>query len=144
MRALALLLILLLAAPATAQRAAPAAGLAPADRSEIQRVISDQIAAFRRDDGQAAFAFASPGIQRLFGDPDNFMAMVRGGYQPVYRPREFRFRDLVAIDGRLIQEVALVGPDGRRATALYDLERQPDGSWRIAGCQLVEPDDANS
>jgi hypothetical protein len=72
------------------------------------------------------------------------MAMVRGGYQPVYRPRAFAFRDLVIIDGHLVQRVAVVGPDGQRVSALYHMERQPDGTWRISGCHLVEPEDGNA
>lgn len=144
MRVLFLILLILVAVPAQAQPARPASEIGATDRIDLQRVITDQIAAFRRDDAEAAFAFASPGIQRLFGTPETFIAMVRAGYQPVYRPRAFTFRELFLFDGRLIQEVALIGPDGRRATALYDMERQADGSWRIAGCQLVEPEDANS
>jgi len=57
-----------------------------ADRAAIERVIRDQIAAFRRDDGVAAFALASPGTQAAFGTPEAFMGMVRQGYQTVYRP----------------------------------------------------------
>jgi ketosteroid isomerase-like protein len=144
MRALAVFLILIVAAPALARPLAPVADVGPDDRAAIQRVISDQIAAFRRDDGEAAFALAAPGIQRMFGNPESFMAMVRGGYQPVYRPREFAFRELVIMDRHLVQMVAVVGPDGQRVSALYHMERQPDGTWRIAGCHLVEPEDENA
>src|ERR1700756_3001229 len=67
--------------------------LSTADRGAIRAVVEDQLAAFQRDDGAAAFAFASPGIQAEFGTVENFMAMVRSGYQPVYRPREVAFGD---------------------------------------------------
>lgn len=140
MRVLVTLLILFgLAGPAAAQL--PATDVGTADRSAIRNVIEGQIAAFRRDDGEAAFGFASPGIQRLFGDAPSFMNMVRGGYQPVYRPRDVAFRDLLRFADQLVQVVAVTGPDGRRMLALYPMEQQADGSWRIAGCQLVEPDD---
>jgi hypothetical protein len=33
----------------------------------------------------------------------------------------------------------VIGPDGQPALALYAMERQPDGSWRIAGCTLTRP-----
>jgi len=144
MRALLLLLLLAIAVPAGAQKPMPASEIGIADRAAIQKIISDQIAAFRRDDGDSAFGFAAPGIQRMFGNPENFMAMVRGGYQPVYRPRAFTFRDLVIVDENLIQVVAVTGPDGKRVTALYPMELQPDGSWRIAGCQLIEPEDESA
>ena len=41
------------------------------------------------------------------------------------------------IDGRLTQLVNVVGPDGVARVALYFMERQADGSWRIGGCMLT-------
>ncbi len=32
----------------------------------------------------------------------------------------------------------LVGPDGQAVIALYAMERQPDGSWRINGVYLLQ------
>lgn len=141
MRVLILLLSAFLSWADPVHAQVPATDIAAPDRAAIQRIISDQIAAFRRDDGEGAFGMASPGIQRLFGDAATFMGMVRGGYQPVYRPRAFEFRELVRLNEQLVQIVAVTGPDGRRVLALYPMEQQPDGSWRIAGCQLLEPDD---
>jgi hypothetical protein len=83
-----------------------------------------------------AFSYASPAIQSIFKDPETFMSMVRAGYQPVYRPREVEFRDLVPVEGRLTQRVLVVGPDGVPVVAQYVMQRQPDGSWRIDGCVL--------
>ncbi len=120
------------------------ASLGPADRSAIRGVIETQIAAFRRDDGNAAFALASPEIQRAFRAPEIFMAMVRRGYQPVYRPRQVEFRDIVVLDGVPTQEVHVVAPDGRPVIALYPMQRQPDGSWRIRGCYLLNSPDRST
>ncbi|MGE0725605.1 MAG: DUF4864 domain-containing protein [Alphaproteobacteria bacterium] len=121
---------------------APAAlGQTPADRAAIEGVIRDQMAAFRRDDGAAAFAFAAPAIQAQFGTPAVFMEMVRTGYMAVYRPRSVEFRDLVTIDGQPVQRVLVVGPDGRAELAHYVMERQGDGAWRIAGCFLTRSED---
>jgi len=134
--------LLVAASPAGAQ--IPATDVGAADRAAIRGAIAGQIAAFRRDDGVAAFGFASPGIRGMFGTPDNFMAMVRGGYRPVYRPQDVAFRELLRLGDTLIQPVAVIGPDGARALALYAMERQSDGSWRIAGCQLVDPPDEDA
>lgn len=128
-------LLLFLLAPATA-----AGGpVNDADRAEFQRIISEQIAAFRADDGPRAYSYAAPSIKRIFPSPEIFMRMVRQGYEPVHRPRSFRFGE-AALDplGRPAQRVTLVGPDGRTYEALYSMERQPDGSWRIDGCTLLE------
>ncbi len=109
---------------------------ADADGSAIQTVISNQIAAFRSGDGDLAYSFASPGIRRMFPSVDVFMRMVEQGYEPVFRPRSFSFLDQQVGDGRAIQTVDVVGPDGSAWIAMYTLERQPDGTWKITGCRL--------
>jgi len=125
----------LMASPAGEQ--APATDIGAADRATIRAVITDQIAPFRRDDAQAAFGLAAPNIQAMFGTPENFLGMVRNSYQAVYRPSDVAFGELVRIDDRLTQLVQVVGPDGAACTALYFMERQADGTWRIAGCVLT-------
>ncbi len=112
-----------------------------ADRAAIRQIIQAQIDAFRRDDGDAAFGYASPTIQGMFGQPDVFMDMVRQGYQPVYRPRVFDFREIVDLHGQPAQKVHVVGPDGRPVTAIYPMTQLPDGSWRIDGCYLQAPEE---
>ncbi len=120
------LLLTLLATPARAQGSA------------IEQVIRDQMTAFARDDAEAAFGFATPELRAMFGSAATFMSMVRQGYQPVYRPRSVTFGDLAEEGGQMVQEVGVIGPDGVPRIALYTMERQADGSWRIAGCRLVE------
>ncbi len=111
------LAILVLTAHAFAQT--PAADIGAADRAAIKGVIESQIAAFRRDDGPAAFAFAAPAIKRMFGTPENFMDMVRGGYPQVYRPSSVGFGELLRADNALVQLVEIVGPDGLPVIAVY-------------------------
>ena len=128
-------LILGLAAPLRAQ------DLSAADRSAIRDVIQGQVDAFRRDDGEGAFGYASPSIRGMFGTSEVFMGMVRQGYQPVYRPRVFDFREIVTLHGQVTQKVHVVGPDGRPVTAFYPMVQLPDGTWRINGCFLQAPDE---
>ena len=111
--------------------------LSDADRSSIRDVIESQLAAFQRDDGAQAFSYASPTVRRQFVTPERFMHMVRTGYAPVYRPREVEFRDLVMAGDVPVQKVLLVGPDGVPVMAIYPMQRQADGSWKIDGCMLV-------
>ena len=75
-------------------------------------------------------------IQMMFPDPGRFMGMVRRAYRPVYRSRDVDFRRLGAVGSRIVQEVHLTGPDGARYGALYFMQRQTDGSWKINGVQL--------
>lgn len=110
----------------------------PADRTAIESAITRQLEAFKKDDATAAWAQASPMIQEMFGSKDNFLAMVRHAYPPVYRPRQSVFGPLVTEDDRLIQKVEILGPDGVNYLALYAMEKQPDGTWKINGCQLTK------
>lgn len=131
--------LLLFASPGAARAEDP--GATSPDAAAIRAVISHQLAAFQRDDQAAAFSDASPTIQSIFHDPDTFMRMVRTGYQPVYRASGVEFRDLGMIAGRLVQRVYMVGPDGVAVIADYEMQRQPDGSWRINGCSIERAPD---
>lgn len=135
---------MLLGWQAPAARAEEGAPLPPADAAAIRKVIEDQISAFRRDDSSGAFAFASPVIQDRFQTPENFMAMVRTAYPQVYRPQGLDFQNLADSARGPIQEVIVVGPDGVPVMALYVMEKQPDGSWRINGCYLARIPDQST
>jgi hypothetical protein len=111
------------------------------DQAAIRQVIQSQMAAFQNDDGPTAYGYASPTIQQKFINPEVFLEMVKTGYPAVYHPREVEFRELKVEDGRLLQEVYVVGPDGNPALAIYEMQRQPDGSWRINGCWLTRAPD---
>ncbi|MEA2849350.1 MAG: hypothetical protein QOG78_4631 [Rhodospirillaceae bacterium] len=120
---------------------AEAQDISSSDRTAIRDIIQSQVEAFRRDDGDAAFGYASPSIQGMFGSAAIFMDMVRQGYQPVYRPRVFDFREIVELNGQPAQKVHVVGPDGRPVTALYPMTQLPDGTWRVDGCYLQAPEE---
>lgn len=104
----------------------------------IQDTITRQIDAFARDDGDAAFAFASPTIQSIFSDPPTFMSMVRRGYPMIYRPQAFSFLETRHRDGVTAQAVQFIDFNGKGTIALYVMERQEDGTWRINGVTLVQ------
>lgn len=129
------LLLMVLALSAIA-RGAQAQTLSAADGVAVRGVIGRQIEAFRRDDAPGAFAFASPGIQGMFGTPERFLDMVRRAYPAVHRPRSVEYGELTRENGRTVQQVELVGQDGQPHLALYEMERDGD-TWRIAGCTLV-------
>ena len=124
----------LLAAPS----ADAAERLPSADRKAIEETIRQQLDAFGRDDAEKAFGFATPDIQRMFGSSDNFLYMVRESYEPVYRSAGVQFVRLETVDGQWVQTVQLVDGEGRVWRALFTMKRQPDKTWKVGGCQLVQ------
>ena len=119
--------------------AAFAQSISEAEKTEFQRIIAAQINAFRADDGPTAYSFAAPVVRNIFPTPEIFMSMVKRGYSPVYRPQSFNFTEaLIDPMGRPAQKMHVVGPDGKTYEALYSMEKQSDGTWRISGCTLLE------
>jgi Domain of unknown function (DUF4864) len=130
MRFIALLITALIGATALAR--------AGDDVAAGQAVIQSQEEALSRDDGAAAYRFASPSIQSWYRTPETFMFMVRNGYAPVYRHRSFEFGDARTLDGKIVQDVHIIDADGVPWEARYTLEPQPDGSLKISSCILVK------
>jgi Domain of unknown function (DUF4864) len=117
----------------------PALAQSPEQSQAMQQVVEGQLSALAADDGNKAYSFAAPLVQRVFPTVDVFMAMVKGGYRPVYRNSEHHF-GVVAPDtlGRPAVHVVLTAEDGKHWEAVYSMEQQADGSWKIAGCYLRE------
>lgn len=112
--------------------------LGSADKSAVVEVITQQLKAFAADDAQTAYSFAAPTVKGAFPSVDNFMAMVKQGYPPVYRNNGFDFGESFSDGlGRPVQRVVIRGADGKVYEAIYAMEKQPDGSWKIAGCQVL-------
>lgn len=112
--------------------------LTAADRQAIQAIISAQLAAFKRDDGEEAFSYASPTIRKIFGTIANFMEMVRSSYSSVYRSEIVSFSDILDVRGEPVQRVHITGEDGRTMIAAYVMQRQPDGVWKINGVYMFK------
>jgi hypothetical protein len=129
MRAVALLLIALFLAP-------PAA--AADDVAAARDVIRSQEQAFGRDDATAAYSYAAPAIHQIFPQADVFMSMVQNSYAPVYRHKSFEFGEARAEGNWVAQRVHIVDADGEAWEAMYTLEQQADGSFKITGCSLLK------
>ena len=102
-------------------------------------MIEAQIKAFLNDDVDTAYSYAAPGIKAIYPDKNVFFAMVKKSYEPVYHPGNYAFgRSRSIDDGAMIyQEVLISGRDGKDWTAIYQVARQPDGSFKINGVQIV-------
>ncbi|MEO8740935.1 MAG: DUF4864 domain-containing protein [Casimicrobiaceae bacterium] len=135
------LAVLLLAVAGAIGVAAPGASaqesLPPAEWKAIQRVITEQRTALHAGDAKKAFAYASPGIRAQFGDAETFMSMVRGAYASLLTARYVEFLDGAVIEGLVIQPMRLIDADNTVRVALYTLEKQKDGTWRISSCRIA-------
>jgi len=110
------------------------------DRLAIQSVIVAQIKAFQREDDLAAFSLAAPDVRRQFGSAQAFVTMVKSGYEAVYRNRSATFMEATVIDGSIVQAMRIVQSDGDVVIAMFSMERQANGDWRVAGCELAPSD----
>jgi hypothetical protein len=108
-----------------------------AEIKAAQTTIDAQLRAFSADDGNAAYSYAAPNVKQIFPTLDAFMSMVTNGYAPVRRPQSYSFGKSQETSATTIaQQVFIVGPDGKDYEALYTLELQPDGMYRITGVSL--------
>ena len=106
----------------------------------IRATIGAQIEAFRAQDDVSAFAHASPDLRAQFVAPNRFMAMVRAHYRPVVTAQQFSFTGRARAVSETRNTAArcyLVDDRGTSHKARYMMQKQPDGSWKIAGCQLL-------
>lgn len=107
---------------------------ARADPAGIETAIRGQMQAFRGEDVEGAFGFASDGIRRIFVTPERFGAMVRHGYPMVWAPGEVQLLELRFRDRALWQRVRVL--DGEGLYHLLDYRMVQSGSgpgapWRI-------------
>jgi hypothetical protein len=110
---------------------------AVAQQSEIQGTIGSQLEAFKADDFDTAFTFATPSLQRLFQNPQNFERMVTQGYPMVWRPADVQYLNLREENGAMMQTVQITDAEGATHLLKYRMEATDEG-WRIGGVQILE------
>ena len=126
-----------LAAPACAAATNADSVLADAEWRAIRGTIGGQLAALKAGNAGKAFAQASPSIRQQFGTAANFLAMVRAAYGALIAARYTEFLEGAIIEGNVIQPLRLVAPDNSVQVALYTMQKQSDGRWKISGCVLA-------
>jgi hypothetical protein len=108
------------------------------DAEAAGRIVMQQLEAFRRDDYDVAFTFASEHIHQLFDRP-RFEAMVRGGYPEIARSASALITGSERGDaGQLYLLVRVLGANGQAIEALYEMVLE-NGAWRINGV-VARPD----
>ncbi|QFT58773.1 hypothetical protein FIU94_08040 [Sulfitobacter sp. THAF37] len=110
---------------------------AAAQSTEIEGTINSQLEAFKADDFDTAFTYATPTLQRLFQSPQNFQRMVTQGYPMVWRPAEVRYLELREKAGGLWQKVQITDAKGFTHILDYKME-ETDMGWRIGAVQILD------
>ncbi|MGB7241740.1 MAG: DUF4864 domain-containing protein, partial [Sulfitobacter sp.] len=110
---------------------------ASAQQTEIEGTISSQIEAFKADDFEQAFSFATPVLRRMFQNPQNFERMVTTGFPMVWRPADVHYLELEEFGGSMWQKVEITDQKGVTHLLLYRMQDTDEG-WRIGGVQILE------
>ena len=123
------LLLLAPALPAHAQTPAP---------NEASEPVMKQLEAFRRDDFDTAYTFASSEIKEQFDRPA-FEHMVKTGYPEIARSTFATVAaSTVAPNGHAYLQIKIRGANGNSIEAIYELVLE-NGQWKINGVS-AKPD----
>lgn len=113
------------------------------DAQAIEDTIGSQLEAFNNRDVAQAWTYASPNIQRLFGDAGNFGMMVQRGYPMVWDNADVRYLELREIAGNLWQKVMIRDANGTLHMLDYQMVSTENG-WQINGVQLLPAPDVGA
>ena len=103
---------------------------AQSDEKAASEPVLRQLDAFRRNDYDTAYSFASAEIRQLF-DRSAFEHMVRGGYPEIADSVRAHVASVrTSPDGHIYLLVKVRGANGRQIEALYDMVREA-GVWKI-------------
>ena len=116
------------------------------DARAVRAVVEAQLKALAAEEAAQAFSYASPAIKSQFHDAATFAEMVRRAYPMLIRPASISFMRPEASEGAttttITQAVQFRDREGNFWRAVYELELQPDKSWRINGCAVAPDDDS--
>jgi len=112
--------------------------ITPTDAVAIHTAVRSQLDALSKDDAASAFELTSTTKRMQIGTPDNFLRMIKEDYDPIYRNLGVIFSAPQVIDGDAIQVVRVTDSDSRVWVAIFWMQQEPDSSWKIDGCQLLQ------
>lgn len=138
------LLLAVASLASVAQGFAGSQEVSPGESRAVRAVVEAQLKALAANQPAQAFSYASPEIRKQFQDAAVFMDMVRRTYPMLIRPASISFFRPAAGDGVIVQPVQFRDQDGKLWRAVYELQSQPDKSWRINGCAVSLGEDAST
>lgn len=114
----------------------PAKAAQTDDERDTKAVIEGQLSAFKNNDVQRAFDYAAPSIQRAFGNANNFVAMVRQNYAVVFKPASVQFIRYEGNGEFAAHALQMIDQQKVLWNVYYELQRRPQGEWRIFSCEI--------
>jgi len=139
------LLLTLASSAAMADGNSRADQVSASDARAVRAVVEAQLKALAAEESVQAFSYASPAIKSQFHDAATFAEMVRRSYPMLIRPASISFMRPEASERAtttITQAVQFRDREGNFWRAVYELELQPDKSWRINGCAVAPDDDS--
>lgn len=109
-----------------------------ADAKSIQAVVQSQLIALANDDADRAFALTTVSTRAIIGNADNFLQMIKEEFAPIYHNRRAIFSPAEIIEGDMLQVVRITDDENHVWVAIYRMERDEDGYWKIDDCRLLE------
>jgi ABC-type transporter MlaC component len=108
------------------------------DAAAAAELVLRQLDAFRRNDYDTAYTFASAEIHRLF-DRQAFEDMVKRGYPEIADSVRARVASTrTAPNGNVHLVIKIRGANGQQIEALYEMVHE-EGAWKINGV-AAQPD----
>lgn len=108
------------------------------DQLAIKTVVASQLAALADDNADAAFALATADTRSRLRNSDIFLQIIKQQFTPIYRHQRALFSPPEVIAGRMVQIVRLTDSESSVWLAIYQMQKESDGQWKIAGCRLIE------
>lgn len=108
-----------------------------AETEALRATVQAQLDALAAGDAARAYGLASAAIQRQFGDAARFIAMVQSAYPMLLKPARVAYLLPERSARAVVQPVHVHDRAGQVWLATYQMEAQPGGGWRIAGCVVV-------
>lgn len=118
--------------------AAAANEVSQEDQLAIKAVVESQLAALADDNADAAFALATADTRSRLRNSDTFLQIIKQQFTPIYRHQRALFSAPEVIAGRMVQIVRLTDTESSVWLAIYQMQKESDGQWKIAGCRLIE------
>ncbi len=110
------------------------------EKAAAQKAISDQLAAFRKDDYKSAARWQSRGLRDNFPSIEAFRSAITQGYPQFAHSKSVRYgKSVMTPDGVHLQiQVFVTGQDDVKVAALYFMARE-DGLYRVESVLPMQP-----